>query len=397
MGTFLKRYLKHILLAIVFIATIVGTGIANLQDIVGVEKKKSSYTRTQFDYFISSPNSKQVQEIEAASAVDRVFPYYALSNAFTQNSATKEIFLLLSDDMDDAEISLITEETRTSGAFEKSGLMLDGVAAEKLGVKVGDAVSFTILGKTFTRTVSALYLSSTYGTLTKGIALTDFSEDIRAAYRPAAYGAAFLTAKDKEGVKTLLQDYVGEGNVALSFEEYVYTVVGNKPPYMSQEEYDISCQSRYAAYREEILAAALRGGMQVAAKEDSYRLLQDQIETTENGIRRMTTLVAIATAVLMTLVGAIFVVTNRRDDCLRRDGGRRFAGMVGGYALTILLTVLLTAGISFLVLYLYAAQTFFLDLLLKTVVCFALPVAAAIPALLAFVLVYAWRLYANKA
>lgn len=393
MKIFLKYYLKYIILAVVFVAVLIAVGTVNINKIVDVEWRKSSYTRTQFDYFISSPDKNQVAEIEKSDAVDKVFPYYALNNAFTGSSAAKEIFLLLSDDMEDYAISLLTEKTCVSGSYDINGAMLDKYAADVLGVKVGDSITFNILGKKVDKTVSAIYLTSTYGVLTKGIVLVNFSDEINAVYKPRAYSAAFITANDVEKVKTLLKDYVGEGNVALSFEEYVAINCGTKPPYQSQEAYDAECKSKYETYRKGILNSALLGGAQVAAKADSYALLQDRIETTEKSIDSLTLLTAIAAVVFFVLVNIIFIVTNRKNDRIRCDDGMRFMSMFGGYVLIAIISAAVIAALTFGILYAIAIQSFFVDICLKTILYFSLSPVIACPIVILAAFIYVKILY----
>lgn len=397
MKTFLKYYLKYIILTVVFVVVLIAVGAVNINKIVDVEGQKSSYTRTQFDYFISSPDKNQVAEIEKSDAVDKVFPYYALNNAFIGSSAAKEIFLLLSDDMDDYSISLLTEETCVLGSYDENGAMLDNYAADVLGVKVGDSVTFNILGKKVDKTVSAIYLTSTYGVLTKGIVLVNLSDEIKAVYSPRSYSAAFITANDVEGVKTLLKDYVGEGNVALSFEQYVAINCGTKPPYQSQEDYDAECQAKYETYRTGILQSALTGGAQVAAKADSYALLQDRIETTENSIYSLTLLTSIAAAIVFILVNVIFTVTNRYNDRIRCDDGMQFLRMFGGYALITVISVVIIAILTFGILYAVALQSFFADICLKTILYFSSSTVVACPVVILSALIYVKILYSSSA
>ncbi len=392
MRRFLIDAIKYAILAAVFIAALAVIGIMNINDIAEVEGKKSSYTRTQFDYFISSPDKNQVDDIESDDSVGRVFPYYALSSAFT---SAKDIFLLLSDDMDDYSISLFTEETCISGGFDKDGVMLDNLAAEKLGVKVGDSLSFTILGTKITRKVSGIYLTSTYGMLTKGIALADFSSDIQAVYAPSAYSAAFLTANDVQGVEALLKDYVGEGNM-LSYDDYV-TANCTKPPYQSDEEYEAECREKYEEYREKCLADLRKGDTQVAAKADSYALVKDQIETTESKIDTLTLWTAIACLILYVILNVIFVVAGRKNDLIRCDEGMRALRMFFGYVLYMALTSVVVAAVTFGILFIKAASTFFAAACTKLILYFTLPVIIALPLLIIFALIYVGSIYSNSA
>lgn len=394
MRTFFKRYLKYILLAAAFVAVLCIIGAFTLQDVAETEARKSSYTRTEFDFFISSPDSKQAESIENDPSVGALFPYCALSNAFAE-SAAAEVFLLLSDDMQDASISLFGEKLLVEGEFDENGAMLDLLAAEKLGVSVGDTVSFTILGNTFERTVSGVYLTSTYGVLTEGIVLVGFSADIAAVYSPRTYSGAFLTADNEEGVRELLKDYVGEGNVALSFEEYVEINCGTKPPYQSQEEYDAQCEQMYAEYREDILAAALRGGGQAVAKADSYRLVEDSVRSVEKRIQSTEWLAALSAFVLFIVLQIIFIVANRRDDRVRCGEGMKMSRMAGGYVLTISVSAVIIAVLTCGILSIAAALTFFMGDCMGAAVFFFLPVLIAVPVLGIFVWFYVRHFYSH--
>lgn len=397
MKNFLLSILKYVILAVVFIAALIVVGMINVNTTTGVEAKKASYTRTQFDYFISSPDKEQVASIEGYSSVGKVFPYYAFNNAFTNNSDTKEIFLLISDDMADYDISLFTQKTLVSGSFDKDGIMLDQLAAQKLGASVGSSVTFNILGRSVTKNVSAIYMTSTYGVLTKGIALVNFSAEISAVYTPKAYSAAFLTANDKAAVKTALYDYAGEGNVALSYEEYVDAKCGTKPPYQTQEEFDASCAAKYAAYREEVLSAARRAGDQVSAKEDSYALLKDKIATTEKGIETLNLLTAISALALYLVVNVIFIFADRGNDRIRCESGMSGIVMFLRHTLATLITAAVIAGIVFGVLFVVASATPFIDACMITLYAASLPVAAAVPVVMIFDAIYVKLLYSSSA
>ncbi|MGN0814504.1 MAG: hypothetical protein ACI4MH_04645 [Candidatus Coproplasma sp.] len=397
MKNIILSIIKYVICAVVFIAALIVVGIINVNTTRDVEAKKASYTRTQFDYFISSPDKSQVESIEALSSVDKVFPFYAFSNAFSNNSDTKEIFLLISDDMDDYDISLFTEKTLVSGSFDKNGIMLDQLAAEKLGASVGSPVTFNILGRSVTKNVSAIYMTSTYGGLTNGIALVDFSAEISAVYTPKAYNSAFLTANDKAAVRTDLYDYVGEGNVALSYEEFVDIRCDTQPPYWTQEQYEADCAAKYAEYREDILSAARRGGKQVAAKEDSYALLKDKIATTEKSIETLNLLTAISALALYLVVNVIFIFADRGNDRIRCESGMSGIVMFLKHTLSTLITAVAIAGIVFGVLFIVASATPFIDACMITLLAASLPVVVAVPVVMIFDAIYVKLLYSSSA
>lgn len=388
---FIKRYLKYILLAVVFTGALIALGVVNIKKISDVESKKSSYTRTQFDYFISSPDAEQVSEIEGDSSVEKVFPFYTFKNAFGGgNSGVKKIDLLVSDDMDDYSISLMTEKTCVKGSFDKDGAMLDLLAAENLGVSVGDTISFTVLGKRIERKVAAIYLTSTYGTLTNGLVLVNYSDEIKSVYNPRAYNAAFLTTSNKERTEELLRDYVGEGNI-ISYEEFMATKV--KPPYQTEEEFDAKCREEYAARRASDIASIKKGNTQVVFKLDLFTLVKDSVATTEKSIDTMNLSVLVSAMVLFIMLGVIFTITNGRDDRLRCNSGQRFIVMFGGYALLTLLTALVIAALTGGILFAVASATFFADMCLKTILMFALSTVAACPVVICITLGFIIRIY----
>jgi hypothetical protein len=390
---FLKFYLKYIILAIVGVAVLVSCGAYNLKRVVDVEERKSSYTRTQFDFFISSPDKTQVDEIKGYSCVDKVFPFYALSKAFGASKQTEKIYLLVSDDLDNYDISIFTEKTCVEGEFNKDGIMLDIEAADVLGVGVGDTVSFNIVGKSITKTVSGLYLTSTYGTLTSGVALTSFSDDISAVYSPKAYSAAFIQVNDGSAFKSLTADYVGEGNVVYTYEEYKKVNGGTMLPGQDPDEYEATIREKYEKYREDTLATAKKGGMQVASKADAYQLVKDKIETTEKSISSFNSIISISALVLFALVGIIFVIINIGDDRIRRDDGMGAGRMIAGYVAINLLLAVVTAGATLGILFALGSATYFMDVFMTTVLYFSLPVVISFPVVVLFVILYVIKLY----
>ena len=389
----MKSYLKNIVLAVLMIGLLIGLGMSLINGIVDVELRKSTYTRTTFDFHIAAPDKAQVTAIESDASVKNVFPYYAYSKAF---SRSENVLLLASDDMADAHASLFTEGMLAEGSFDANGIMLDKTAADALGVGVGDSLSFSLLGKKYTKTVAAIYLPSTFAIMENGIALVEFSADMAAAGTPAAYGGAFVVANDRDGVATLLSDYAGEGNVALSFAQYVELKCGQKLPNQSQEEFDAVCAVKYAAYRAEALASAKKDAGQVVDKLDAYALLQEKIMTTEQKHANLRTLTMIAAFVVFAVVSILFTVTNAENDRISRDAGMRMDKMLLSYLISSVITALAVALVAGGVLFAIAAGTYFASDCLGVVLSLALPsVVALVPILLA-AWIYVKKLYGNS-
>ena len=383
----LLHYLKYLILAIVLIALLIGLGSRIINNTSDMELKKSTYTRTTFNYHISSPDKNQVAWLEGDDSVKTVFPYYAYSKAFSKND---KIMLLASDRMDSHDASLLTEGTLIEGEFDKSGAMLDKTAANALGVSVGDKITFTLLGKKITKTVSAIYLPSTFDIFEKGIVSIELPSDIN----NNAYSGAFIVANDADALATLLDGYAGEGNVAYSYEDYKKSFCGNKLPTQSDEDFEKICKDKYEAYRNEILDSARRDKGQVVDKMEAYSLLEEKILTTEKKTSNLKSLTAISSFVIFVIASIVFSVTNISNDGIRRDSGMRAIKMWLSYAASALATGAVTFGVSFLALKSMANNTFFSAEIISSVLLYVcLPTVIAVaPALLAS-LVYVWILY----
>ncbi len=389
---FVKNYLKNAIAVLVFAVLISIVGIIAITSISDAELRKSSYARTDFDLLIAAPDKAQADSIEADPSVDRLFTYYAYKKAFKSDD---DVLLLVSDDIDDLGASVLTDKTLIEGAYDKDGAMIDATAADALGVKVGDSISFTLLGSKFTRRVSAIYMPSSLAIMEKGVVAVEWGSDMEKLARPTSYGGAFVDTADKDAALTLLSDYVGEGNVALTFEQYVTLHCGTKIPGQSDADYDAKCRAEYEAYRTDILKTALAGGGQVTDKEDAYKLVRDQLLTTESKTDSLVKLTVVASFLLFAVVMILFTVTNASNDAIKRDGGMRESGMLLSYAAAEAATAILTAAISFLVLYLVASGTYFLADCLPVVLALSLSVIASLPVAIIAAVVYVKVLYKN--
>lgn len=380
--TYLKAYLKNIVLAVLLAAMLIAIGATAVSSISDMELRKSTYTRTEFDFHIAAPDAAQVSEIVQSGAVKTIFPYYAYKKAFGN---TNEILLMVSDEMDKLGASVLSEDMLIEGSFNGDGAMLDKTAADTLGVKVGDTVSFTIRGKRITKTVSAIYLPSTFAIMEKGVVAVSLSADMA---KPAAYGGAFIVAGDRSAVATLLSDYVGEGNVALTYEQYVSVHCGTQKPTQTAEEYEAECKQKYADYRNGVLESAKRGGGQVTDKLEAYSLLKEKILTTEKNTKTLMILAAFAAFAVFSIVGSLAIVTNAKNDRIDIEQGVDGWRMLKNYALSSVLTAVFVAAVTGLTVFLIASGTYFASECAFVVTSTALPVLAGIPVVICFAFLY---------
>ena len=386
----MKAYLKNIVFAVLLTAILIALGANGISSISDMELRKSTYTRTEFDFHIAAPDAAQVKTIAQNEAVKTIFPYYAYKKAF---SVSDDIMLMVSDEMDKLGASVLSEGMLVEGSFNEDGAMLDKTAADRLGVRVGDTISFTLLGKRVTKTVAAIYLPSTFAIMEKGVVAVSLSDNMT---RPAAYGGAFIVAADRNAVADLLSDYVGEGNVALTYDQYVSIHCGTQRPGQSDAEYEAECRQKYATYRNGVLESAKRGGGQVTDKLEAYSLLKEQILTTEKNTKNLMILAAVAAFAAFVIVGSLAVVTNVENDKIRRDDGMDGWAMLKGYAISSSLTALFVAAVTGLVVFLISNGTYFASECGFIVVSTALPVLAGIPVVLVIAFTYVKNLYKNQ-
>ena len=389
----MKPFIKYIIFSLLFVAVLIGLGAHLIQGTVDLELRKSTYTRTQFDFHIAAPSQAQVADLEAQNAVACVFPYYAYTNAFSRDEG---VLLLISDDIQDHSASLLTEGTLIQGTFHPDGAMLDVTAAEALGVTVGASIALRLLGKTYTRVVSAIYLPSTLSIMEKGIVLVAQAGDLAAATTPNAYGGAFVVAKDSSAVTQLLTDYAGEGNVALSYEAYVDLHCGRILPNQTQEAYEASCRERYDAYRTEVLETARKGGGQVVDKQEAYSLLQEKVLTTEQRLTELHLLTVIAAFTMFVLVNSLFVTTNRGNDRIKRDAGMSLQKMLVTSLLPVLASAVAIAAITAAVLGAIASGTYFPNDCTRTLLSLAVIAPVATIPVAIVVCIYVTSLYRNS-
>lgn len=372
-----KNYVKNIIAAILFIAGLTLIGNHCINNIYKIELKKSSYTRTLFDLYISKPGKAQVDAIESDGSVDAVFPYYSY-----KFSANEDIALLISDDIADSDISVLTPGTLIEGdSSDKSGAMLDKRAADALGVTVGDTVTFRLLGEVFTKTVSAIYLPTQIPLFDDGVIIVDMTEDMAAVMPQRAYSGAFIRSNNIAATEKLLQGYVGEGNVNLTYEEYSENI--RKFPEQTQEEYEEYCRKKYEEYRAEVLASVSKAG-QITRKSDAYALVKTKVMTMEKEVDELENFTFLSSFGLFCIGMLIIMLSNKNNDEISKDNFEvSFKEMFGSYILSLLITSIAIAGVSAAILNMMANNTYFPEECRSIVLSFSLStVIAVVPSML---------------
>ena len=349
----LKKNLKVIITSVLLIAGILALGIYNIESVKVVEAKRSSYTRTEFDYIIEMPAESELIAIENGDGVASVYPYHLFTNLFLKGKGVSA-FVSTAQYKANEKIGFLGDKTLIKGSFDGDGAVIDETAAEVLNATVGDTVSF-IWGtgsgrKTVNQKVKAVCLACSYNLYTDGIVLLDYTADMRAAYdiknATPVYTGAFVKA-DGNGCYATLKSAVGANrNVESKAELY-----------------------------------------EVNAKHKTARL--------EKRVKTVNTGVAIAIAVFYSAIIALFIVINRASDKTERDSGVAKKKLFSSYAVGGSVCAAAVTVITFAVLFIVGYLSHFIGAALGTVLALSLPALVAIPVTLAVSKVYTDKLYAN--
>lgn len=371
------KFLKNIILCIITSIALIITGIKTINIKKDTEQKQSSYTLTDFDYLITSPSKEQIAELDSKSdAINSVFPCYSFDVILNGNSNSK-VTLLLSDDIDDYSIGLFNDKTKISGNYNKNGICLDKIAANNLGVVVGDFVTVSLANKTFKFEVTSIYMSSTYTNLDFGLALAEFSKGISSAYgEELTYNYAFIDAKDLTKCAQLLSTYIPLGPLQ-SEEDYIkeYKNNNNCPPSMTENEWNQSIKNAYNEYKEAYLNQKFNGVVQ--AKAEYMQDVKEQVETQIEKINYICIGIAVVVLILYTVLSIAFINSNQEDDILKVHDGN--ANVMAIYYKITIFGTLAVALITALSLFIYGTVSQFLKSYLKIIISFSLPVLISIP------------------
>lgn len=349
-----KRNLKTVITSIILIIGVIALGIYNVECVKVVEAKRSSYTRTEFDYIIELPAESELEAIEKGDGVASVYPYHLYTNLFAKGKAVKA-FVSTAEYEANEKIGFLGDRTLVKGSFEGEGAVIDEKAAEVLGAGVGDTVSF-VWGtgserKTVTQNVKAICLACSYNLYTDGIVLLDYTGEMKRSYdiknETYVFTGAFVKAGN-DGCLATLKSILGENR----------NVEAKAVLYETNAKY----------------------------KTDK---LEQRVNTINIGV-------ALAIAIFYSALNALFIVINRRSDETERDSGvakqKMFSGyMIGGSVCAAAVTV-----ITFVVLLVAGILTHFIDAAIGTVVALSLPAVAAIPVTWLVSKLYTDRLYANR-
>ena len=348
---FLKKNLKIIITSVIFIAAIIVLGIYNIECVQAIEAKRSSYTRTEFDYKLSILDETQLSSIEDSDTVESVYPYHLFTNLFPKSKKTVA-FVSAPEYKKSERIGFLGDKTLIKGSFDGEGAVIDEAAATELGVKIGDEISFAWGEEQLTQKVKGICLSYSYDLkdYRYGLVLLDYTSEMQAAY----------------DIKTATIPYTGAFVKAASDGCYAFLkrALGLEDVEDKAEHYEINAKSKTDKLEKQVISINIGA--------------------------------AFGIAIFYSALSVLFILINKRSDEAERDGGLTKKKMFGAYLAGGSVCAAAVAAITFVVLLIFGITTHFIAEAIGTVLALSLPALVAIPAVYITAKIYTDRLYANR-
>ena len=388
--------LAKIALGIVAGALLLVGGAMSVETNIAIDQATSTFTKSTFDYIVVSPDNDQVATFTAnTEAVSAIFPTYHYESTLTGASSAK-LHLLLSDRMADYDISFFNPKRIVKGEYKEDGLMLDEVAAQKLGAQVGSSVSFTLGASKFALPVSAIYSAVNYQTMSTGVAMAKFTPAMANSWGegkgPKTYELAFIAAKDITKCIQMLQSYKPMGQL-MTYEEYKTEWAAlRQPGEYTDEEWEAKMETGYAAMKSNFLKQDFVNAVQ--AKAVYMQGAEDTVSTRKDRGFQLTMLFSIL--VPLALAGGLIAfdfLGRNRDEAEKTNGKTKEI-----LRKTIIIFDLIAVGAALVVslggtlIYSAIRGHIFVDSLL----IYSLPILAALAIALPIGMVYSNLVYGKR-
>ncbi len=169
------------------------------------------YSDSAYHFVAPSPVQEQVEEIKAQPSVKSVYEYYFYSATVYvgDNSARADAMFSESDNL---AITPFNDSRLISGNTAEHALFLTSSVANKLGAKVGDTATVSVLGKSVTLPVGKIFLDDDE---TSGKVIFKLTESVKNAIYNGEMRLAgvYIEANDAAAVKNYLNSYVPMGRL----------------------------------------------------------------------------------------------------------------------------------------------------------------------------------------
>lgn len=381
------RLIKYIVLSVGSITLLLVVGLITMNNQVKIEDRKSSYTLTKFDYLVNGLSTSQYDEyLKNHEAVKSVFPVINFELNFIDiNNLTISMNILASDKMEQFDYGLFNDDLLLEGTFDKQGIMIDKKFQNKLGLSLGEELSFKIMGKTITKKVSAIYRESTYKGLDGGIAVIELTEEIIKLYsKEKRYDLAFIEANDITKCEALLENYVPlrdlqDQDTYITYLKSIPAVTKTKD--MTDEEYEAEYVKLYEDYYKVYTSKDYRSSVHI--KNEFLDDIKEQTITLSNNISSVSIITSISTAILFALIFFVFLYRDNRMILRESSLGAEKLKISNKVSIPAIISGISVGLIVAITLGIYSATKIKSPNYLKIIVLFSIPslilVAIAIP------------------
>ena len=315
-----------------------------------VDDATSTFTKSNFDYIITSPSNAQLEQFAAnKEAVEFIFPTYNFEVTLKGAGTSVKTKLLASDKMENYDISFFNPRRVVAGAYDASGIMIDEDVAIKLGATVGSEISFGLGGGNWKLPVKVIYGKVDYQTFPTGVAMISFTDEIKNGFSSSVkfnnYELAFIAAKNKSECAAMLKDYKPYGEV-MTYEDYKEMQQKIREPGLSDEDFEAACQNGYEGYVRDWEAAP-----HINCVQDKERYMagaEDVVATTKENSFRLSIIFAILTPLLLAGGLIAFDFIGRKTDEEEKSAGATKAELRKGIYIFDGISVGIAAVIGFI-------------------------------------------------
>lgn len=348
----MKKILKYAITAVVAAAILITMGAVMIVQQRDLERQRTTFQSTEFEFSIVSPSFDQVKDFRASSCISGISPYRTFETKLSAKTS-ETMFLLFADSDDAANVGLFNEKTVIDGDFFGEGIQLDLTAAEKLHANVGDVVRFSLGGKQFSHKVAAIHAPCTYPGYDQGVGFERWSTDIEALFSfPISYNVAFADVSDNNAFLALTDGYVPLGQLT-SQERYIsdFKADHNIPPNTTQEEWENQILTAYREYVEKFIADYKNNSNGTIAEKSVVAAdVESGLLSKQTFVSRMGIIAAVVSSVALSVLFALFVfldMANDRRDCLNGIAAGRIClknivvGLCAACAVALLTAVVL--------------------------------------------------------
>ena len=174
----------------------------------GLYNSQSIYKNTKIDFIAPEPSFEQVNDLPGTNGILKVFPYYLTKTQVNVNKASRTTTVLLSNCMDDANITMYNQERliEQSKTEYDNPVLVDWQFCNETSSKLGDVVSFSIGGVDTEYKIYAIYeTNSIYDGGAILVGITDAQRDaITQQSNSNGYSGMYVCANDYNTCKTFL-------------------------------------------------------------------------------------------------------------------------------------------------------------------------------------------------